>query len=543
MAITYGNNFKNKRQLVSKATRKYSDDEINQYIRKNKEFLTKNNFNIVKNPRSASGWEIRKNGRKISEVLTDIGKGYYKNDTNIDRPGIKVTTPRGKTYKTSKYHQQLVDPETGKLVSTQSVVQQGTPAEQLETYKAVVKAQSSPRVRDFTNRVKTNSNTSTNSAQKHYQTQSKNGSIKSVKTKTGGYADRTRNSNTGRVATWNQPSASALNNLNKPNDNSYYNAKDLNANINRGTFRNSQLKEQGVSFKDAWKMARAAGALQFRYGNGMYNTRSAGESEANWIANANRLYDKNLVSNQDNQYIAANAVRNADGTVTRSDIVASYGNGRGQYNDNQYIGGYDNRQLSESFAPGTQGELRQTGKVARFGYSSSPQSQDRLIGRDVATYEGILSSQIRDLPYLEKNDNLLPEVVVKHQDGGQMQQQQLMQQIARLIQQGGPEQAVQALMSQGASQEQATQLVQQVMQAMGGTPSARQGAKLNYLKSLQGICAADEYLTYFKAGGSICPVCAKKKQIQEAKCGKKLQKGGGVSKAVDTIKSQLRSKR
>lgn len=145
--------------------------------------------------------------------------------------------------------------------------------------------------------------------------------------------------------------------------------------------------------------------------------------------------------------------------------------------------------------------------------------------------------------YLEARTPKQFQKLPKQQAGGQMQQQQLMQQIAQLIQQGGPEQAVQALMAQGASQEQATQLVQQVMQAMGGTPSARQGAKLNYLKSLQGICAADEYLTYFKAGGSICPVCAKKKQIQEAKCGKKLQKGGGVSKTVDAIKSQLRSKR
>lgn len=614
MANTYGNNSKNKKQLVTKPTKKYSDAEIQKYAKDNKQFLAQNNITIVKNPRSVSGWEFRKNGKKISENYEDIGKGYYKNETGgLNGYSGKKVTVNGETYETTKDRNQLKNTKTGKLVSKQTIVQKGTPKEQSKAYDDVTKAQHT-RVRDFTNRVKTNSNTSTNPAQKHLVKKvklsddsiqevktsqgtiyvkgnnqvDKNGKViktlrskdwkdskdqktitdaisksktKSIettygKTTTGGYADRTRNSNTGRVATWNQPSADAVNTLNIPGNNNYYNATDLNANINRGTFRNSQLKEQGVSFQDAWNQARAAGALQFRYGNGMYNTRQSGESTAAWLANANKLYNNNLVANQDNQYIAADATRNANGTVTRNDTVASYGQGRGQYNDNQFIGGYDNRQMHENTdVPEYLGEITQTGKTARFGYSTgaSPEfkqlygTQDRLIGRDVAANNGILSSQIRDLPYITPFDNALPgfEVVAprKHQAGGQIQQQQLIQQIAQLIQQGGPEQAVQALMAQGASQEQATQLVQQVMQAMGGTPSARQGAKLNYLKSLQGICAADEYLTYFKAGGSICPVCAKKKQIQEAKCGKKLQKGGGVSKAVDDIKSQLRSKR
>ena len=47
-------------------------------------------------------------------------------------------------------------------------------------------------------------------------------------------------------------------------------------------------------------------------------------------------------------------------------------------------------------------------------------------------------------------------------------------------------------------------------------------------------------LKYFKAGGQICKVCAKK--IQQDKCGKKIKKNcsGGVSKAVNGIKADMK---
>ncbi len=116
-----------------------------------------------------------------------------------------------------------------------------------------------------------------------------------------------------------------------------------------------------------------------------------------------------------------------------------------------------------------------------------------------------------------------PKAKPKFQEGGQVQQQQIMQQIAQLIQQGGPEQAVKALVQQGASQEQAIQLVKQVMQAMQGTPAARKGAKLNYLKLLWNKCPEGTELKYYKKGGTVCPVCEK------ACNGKKFAKGNVIS--------------
>jgi hypothetical protein len=50
------------------------------------------------------------------------------------------------------------------------------------------------------------------------------------------------------------------------------------------------------------------------------------------------------------------------------------------------------------------------------------------------------------------------------------------------------------------------------------------GAKLNYIKELKGICPEGYEMQYFAAGGRICSHCARKKQIEEAKCGKKMKK-------------------
>ena len=133
------------------------------------------------------------------------------------------------------------------------------------------------------------------------------------------------------------------------------------------------------------------------------------------------------------------------------------------------------------------------------------------------------------------------------QQGGQMQQDPVGQVIQGLLQdpqgtmqalsqmqgqQGGKEQ-VNAILQEivkraKGGDQQAAQAVQVLQQAMQGgqqqtqqAPAAKNGAKLNYLKQLKGKCPEGEELVYMKKGGTVCPVCQKKKDGGEAKVNKK----------------------
>lgn len=79
------------------------------------------------------------------------------------------------------------------------------------------------------------------------------------------------------------------------------------------------------------------------------------------------------------------------------------------------------------------------------------------------------------------------------------------------------------------------------------TTMAMNGTKLNYIKELKGICPEGYEIEYFATGGNVCSHCARKKQIEEAKCGKKMKakkhEGGGstsgVSKTANAIKKDI----
>jgi len=79
----------------------------------------------------------------------------------------------------------------------------------------------------------------------------------------------------------------------------------------------------------------------------------------------------------------------------------------------------------------------------------------------------------------------------KYQQGGaapaEGQQQQIAQQVAKALQSGAqPEEVLQELVKQGMPQEQASQMIQSIMQQLkGGTPSAKNGAKLEFIQRLQ----------------------------------------------------------
>jgi hypothetical protein len=71
--------------------------------------------------------------------------------------------------------------------------------------------------------------------------------------------------------------------------------------------------------------------------------------------------------------------------------------------------------------------------------------------------------------------------------------------------------------------QQAAQLAEMIMQIanqmQGGAPqSARNGAKLNYIRRLKGECPEGYEMAYFKAGGKVCKKCQKK--VEKA-CGGK----------------------
>lgn len=140
-------------------------------------------------------------------------------------------------------------------------------------------------------------------------------------------------------------------------------------------------------------------------------------------------------------------------------------------------------------------------------------------------------------------------MVTKFQQGGQAVSQkdliQVIQGIAQVLK-IDPKQIVQIAQREPESLNTAVQVfyqtqdIQQAAQAFTQSiQKAKQGAKLQYLNSLKGICKKDEELVYMKSGGKVCSVCQKKKEIIsnnpvkefKAKCGGRFKaKCGGKMK-------------
>lgn len=134
-------------------------------------------------------------------------------------------------------------------------------------------------------------------------------------------------------------------------------------------------------------------------------------------------------------------------------------------------------------------------------------------------------------------------MINKYQQGGQAQQ--LIQQFAQdLIQnQVMSEEQLQQIAQQNPDMlQQLFQIWQQsgiegvvqvLQQSQQQAQSAKQGAKLNYLKRLMNICPEGEELVYFKAGGKVGCGCKKKVDkdcggstlLKKLACGKKVKKG------------------
>lgn len=147
-----------------------------------------------------------------------------------------------------------------------------------------------------------------------------------------------------------------------------------------------------------------------------------------------------------------------------------------------------------------------------------------------------------------------PYPLVKHQQGGQVQQSnsqqdavmQFVQALAQTLQ-ADPNQVIQAAqqnpdaLKSAVQVYQQTQDIQQAAQAFSQAlqsqaQAAKHGAKLNYLKTLKNQCADDEELVYFKKGGKVDCGCKKKENGGEMKEEKK-------ESAIDKFKKMARGDR
>ena len=75
-----------------------------------------------------------------------------------------------------------------------------------------------------------------------------------------------------------------------------------------------------------------------------------------------------------------------------------------------------------------------------------------------------------------------------------------------------------------------------------GTQSAKNGAKLNYIKSLRGKCPEGYELGYFKEGGKVCAKCVEKREKEGALPFKPIQ-GEKGTKVVQDFKKDLKNKK
>lgn len=162
-----------------------------------------------------------------------------------------------------------------------------------------------------------------------------------------------------------------------------------------------------------------------------------------------------------------------------------------------------------------------------------------------------------------KNSELATKLNLKFQKGGQlnMNEQQLQQAFLQyLMYKTGAqdeqqlEQVVQQLGEDGLEQAYA-QFMQEMQQQQ--VQAAKFGAKLNYIKKLNGQCPDGYELQYYKSGGQLCKKCIKNQVMQDGeylpqdpidqfKCGRKIKKkkceaGGTVN--LDKCGAKMKKKK
>lgn len=144
----------------------------------------------------------------------------------------------------------------------------------------------------------------------------------------------------------------------------------------------------------------------------------------------------------------------------------------------------------------------------------------------------------------EKFNQFIQKIpTIKKQQGGNLDNNEK-QFIAFLIQQSGA-QSQQELEDfvNSLGEDGLKAMYQKFIQSMSeGVQSARTGAKLNYIKSLRGICPEGYELEYYKKGGQICTKCIEKQEKQGALPFTPMQ-GSKGTKLVQDFKKDMKSKK
>ena len=143
-------------------------------------------------------------------------------------------------------------------------------------------------------------------------------------------------------------------------------------------------------------------------------------------------------------------------------------------------------------------------------------------------------------------------MINKYQTGGaapQDQQAQIQQAIMQISQATGeqPETIVAALKNGKenfkkvleALQQGNVQAAKQMIQQLAGTPMARLGTKLNYIRSLKGACPEGQEVKYFKEGGRMKCKCVDKAAGGEKVNGKKEIESFKKKKACGGLKAKF----
>lgn len=132
-----------------------------------------------------------------------------------------------------------------------------------------------------------------------------------------------------------------------------------------------------------------------------------------------------------------------------------------------------------------------------------------------------------------------------YQQGGKMEKQELQKLFtAFLIQQSGAktEQELTDFI-QTLGEDGVKSMYRKFIQSMQtGTQSAKNGAKLNYIKSLRGKCPEGYELGFFKEGGKVCAKCIAKQEKQGAIQFRPMQ-GEKGTKMVQDFKKDLKNKK
>lgn len=210
------------------------------------------------------------------------------------------------------------------------------------------------------------------------------------------------------------------------------------------------------------------------------------------------------------------------------------------------------RDVFESHNPNRQQSTQQTGTTNTSGTTSTTTGSTSSTNNSYSPnqYKWQLNTknnnfQINtDNPWLNAGYAIQHQnntTVQKHQKGGtiNMEEQQLQQAFLQyLMQKTGAkdqqqlEQVIQQLGEDGLKQAY-SQFLQEMQQQQ--VQAAKFGAKLNYIRHLNGQCPDGTEMTYFKVGGKLCKKCMQRQQkeqeaeepsdpIKAFKCGRKMKR-------------------